>query len=1230
MNENYEYLNLLERINKKLDPRQNAVCCRTENTIVAAGAGSGKTQVLATRFAWLVMSMGIPASKILTLTFTKKATGEMYERIYKTLSFFAAQPETPEKEKKLAIKAIEDFSNVHIQTLDSYCKGIVKQAATSYGIRPDFSVGSADSETDIKTQALPFVFENSSSPAVKAFANAGSYQSFANEIIAKTIINYTSIITPPDYFTGKLELQREQVIKAWNFLLMGCSNDKNRECPKSLKDAYDEYLSNDVNQTHKAAPNLNTGITSFKSLFSDCEGNGNIYDAAKKANEAFSQINIADYLLTPDFDIENPSEEVLSKIDFLISSLELFKISLQGRISEALKPLAEAIKPLRPDEFLQTLLGSLAAYIKNYAEIKSLNELLDRFTAKINRQKRLTGNLTFKDVTELSLEILLNHKDIRQHEKNAYDKIMIDEFQDNNKKNRDLLFLISEKDFTEQGEEHGCKTGIPEVCDIRPDKLFFVGDEKQSIYKFRGADVSVFNQLKQDLGEKNFLIMEYNYRSENALITGFNRIFGAQSKIFDSTTNKNYEAKYEIPAKKYEPGSKIELPPESLTLSNTKIHLAAFNTELTKDDTDELYLDKKNQQAYYIATKIKTMIRDLKEKKIDVCYSDFAILEKSRHRKELLIWLNYFGIPYKLDQNTDIFTDGPVNDIYNFLRLCVYPADKNAFAVFLASPFCNLDQKSIESVLLATSAGELPVSEKELKEAAENLLYESSQIQKARFVKGIFYLKQKTSQALSQKLSKTICDLWQESGYQYITMQNTKTDLYAELFDFLFELACQCDDENKKLSWFVDQLAIVRDKEKNIQDDEEIDIAEVSYPVETQDAVQIMTIHKSKGLQFKYVFITGCIDARKWTDKARIFFDEQYGASLKAEEGTANYFAHTQKIISAKKELAEFRRLIYVAITRAISEVYIVGSWNPNSSTLLKDDSLSNRLIEKTAIAYYGDELSDINFATCEAHLANDKEVPFTYEGIKAFTKEEAYNSEEQMSGTSSIRIFESLPSDTEEVPYPAPASNRKTPSSLESQKADEKQTFKSEENKEDETNDAKYDSPSDLLDAASFTAADFGILVHDYLRAQAEGIAPETYQPPVKLFKQLSEKEISAKKTECIKMCKDFAEGDFGKAAYNGDESARKKGRLIKAEWAFRMFHEGSIWTGSIDLIYQNDDDTYTIVDYKSDEDITPEKYIGQQSCYRTAASKLLKIPEEKITCVLWYLRHNKEMYIQ
>ena len=610
-------------------------------------------------------------------------------------------------------------------------------------------------------------------------------------------------------------------------------------------------------------------------------------------------------------------------------------------------------------------------------------------------------------------------------------------------------------------------------------------------------------------------------------------------------------------------------------------------------------------------------------------YQDFAILEKGRHRRQLLIWLNYFGVPYQLDQNTDIFTDGPVNDVYNFLRLCVYPSDNNALASYLSSPFCNLSQKALQTVLVGNTLSTLPETEDELKQAAKAILSESDDEQKKRFVKGILYIKQKTHQVLSQKLSKTITDLWHETGYLYSTMENQKTELYAELFDFLFELARQCDDSQKNISWFVDQLAIVKSKEKFSQDDEEIDVGDITYPLEVNDAVQIMTIHKSKGLQFKYVFITGCINTGSKNDKARVFFDDEYGASIKPETGTANYFAIVQRALSNKKDLAEFRRLVYVAITRAISQVYIVGAWNPNADALRKayDDGTENfRLIEKTALIFYGDELKNADYSLGFESFSNLAETPFSYEGINPVTKKEANTTEKPsaqaepgQTGAQKTRIFDALPCDTEEVPYEEPASNRKTPSGLE------------EEVRLQNTDGAGADigTGSATEQKQDFSAADFGTLVHDYLRAQAEGIEPDAYQPPIKLFKQLSEAQIAENKVICAKMCRDFAASPLGKAAYSAPESARAQNRFIKAEWAFRMFYQEAIWTGSIDLLFENADGTYTIVDYKSDEQIRPELYAGQQNCYRTAASKLLRVPEDKITCKLWYLKHNKDVEI-
>ena len=113
----FSYLNVLS---KPLDDHQEKVCFSNRNTVVAAGAGSGKTEVLAKRFAWLIISCGIKVQEILTLTFTNKAAAEMYQRIHRTLRTLADSPDVSEEVKQKAKQALMDFSLAHIQTLDSY------------------------------------------------------------------------------------------------------------------------------------------------------------------------------------------------------------------------------------------------------------------------------------------------------------------------------------------------------------------------------------------------------------------------------------------------------------------------------------------------------------------------------------------------------------------------------------------------------------------------------------------------------------------------------------------------------------------------------------------------------------------------------------------------------------------------------------------------------------------------------------------------------------------------------------------------------------------------------------------------------------------------------------------------------------------------------------------------------------------------------------------------------
>ena len=1130
----YAYLDLLER---KLDSKQKAVCCRTDNTIVAAGAGSGKTQVLATRFAWLVMSKGIRAPQILTLTFTKKAAGEMYERIYKILLFFAQNPQTPPLEKKRAQTALDEFSDTHIQTLDSYCNSVVKQAANRYGIRPDFTAGSSDSFEDIKKLALPFVLSKRQRLCVQQFAKAGKLEDFAYNILAAAVSEYTTLADPADYFSSKLEEQKKVLISNWNGLICASPEGELPEAATPLKSIISKIVPAYA-EAQQASPGT-LFILNTRELIE--------YLASMHLKEVQNILEIAGQTAS------------LKKAEDLLNKIRL----PGGKSKPEVAAFKEYIKLLR-QEF--EIINSLCTYVLQLYETADLYSMFDEFTEQVNESKRTTGNLTFADISELALKILNEQEDIRLAEQAAYEKIMIDEFQDNNSKNRDLLMLLAD------GKQ----------------KLFFVGDEKQSIYKFRGADVSVFNNLKYELGQEAFLQMNYNYRSANELLTIFNHIFGDNNIIFDNTTDRNFEAKYTVPAIQYDPVRQMEVPQVKLD-DKTRKHLSVSLFDATDLDKD-VYFNTKDQLAIYIAKEISRIRKESEKLQVPVPYSSFAVLDRGRtDRRYLIKWFNAFNIPYTLDMNTSIFSDGPINDIYNFIQLCVYPDDKISKAGYLASPFANLSEQSVEAIL----AGEDPEQWQN-----EN---EKNKYRRARD----FYESQRLL-TLSRPLTKTLELLWNDCGYRYETMLSYRKSLYAEQFDMLFELARQTDQNDKGIAWFADQLSQIKDKEISTFGDEvEINVDELTYPIEKGDAVNIMTIHKSKGLQFEFVFVYGCTGVTKRTKDSQFYFDKENGLTIKPVDGSKNFFYLRQEQRAMQEELAEFRRLIYVAITRAELEVKIVGNWKEALTDAdIKDDSF--HLIENLVRHY------------CSQSYSGER--PFSFYKIEAVAREEmkelllATNDLEREKA--SLDLARKMYQETQPaIKYEWPQSNRKTPSSLEKDYLAAKA--------QDSDSGKSFDSPEDSLQTGIFTAADFGTLVHSFLEAQANGTPCDKYKPDAKLLKNLPDNQniLDQMLDSCRTLCEWFTQSDLGKAL----EQCKAAGRFYRAEWAFRMYLDGSIFTGSIDLIFQNPDGTYTIVDYKSDQQIDAEKYRAQQECYRKAASRMLKVEEEKIECWLYFLKHKQ-----
>ncbi len=1175
MSERYAYLSLLERA---LDAVQKEVCCRTENTVVAAGAGSGKTQTLATRFAWLVMSNGIRAEEILTLTFTNKAASEMYSRIYETLKYFAAHPAVPPKEKENAARAAASFAGAHIQTLDSYCASLVRKAAVRYGIRPDFSAGSSDTSRSIKDAAFSFILQYRNDPAVQFFAEAGKLQDFAENHFAKIIEECSSLADDAGVFAGFLPVQKKIIREAWN----------------------------------AGTAELHSLISDLYACLEEGRANGSdpYFDALSALLAAMPEtfrIVEADAIESDQRIAQGASE--LSRWAEQVSALK------SGRRSQAalLKEVAAAHKAL--NTFIEAELQPLSAFIGGYAYTKRFFELLDEFKTEIDAKKRRTGKLTFRDVSEMALKILSEQKDIRAEEKQAYSKIMIDEFQDNNAKNRDLLFLLSERSDVLTDIPPHSPDSIRQALkeNLVGDKLFFVGDEKQSIYKFRGADVSVFNELTDDLHVPP-LKMVYNYRSSPALLSSFNLLFGGfgadgsgqKPAVFDAAPEERFEAAYPLSSCAKKPVAKTgaAVSPAVLNADSVPVHVCLVNEnaltaekKLIASDHVE-YLDSDDQQAYFIAEKIQSLYGGLPEDKKS--YASFAILDFRRtHRAKLTGWLGRFGIPYTVDVQKGVFSEAIVNDFYAFIRLCVYPSDTTAFAAVLRAPFTGM---SVNGTLatLALFENALPFADEQT-EAVQDAL-EADDFEKYAAAKAYYAEKRRT--VLSQPLTRTVEEMWYDTGYRYETMVDPAVDLLGEQFDLLFELSRQCDADGKSPAWFVDQLAALRKQEKSsFADSADISAGDIEYPVERGDAVQLMTIHKSKGLQFAYVFIVGCFKKpRAFGMQEIFFFDEATGVSLKPRNGVKDYFFLRQKERADKKSAAEWKRILYVAVTRAEQSVFIIGGAKKHT------DSAQYSPLESVTDFYYPNVLAS---ADATPRTLFESGAPFDLTFVPLQEKRVLYTAHRARTAqkifhtpTEKERAYEAadtvtcVPSDLRRI----------TPSSLESLPLSSAAPM-------------PYAKAESDASASGLSGADFGTLVHDCLYKWAGGSKIESYEPPAALLKGVAKKEGSAYTAECIRLCTVFAESETGREFMQ----AKQAGRFYRAEWGFKNARGGKIIVGSMDLIFENADRTYTIVDYKTDSAFEPERYYAQQACYKRAAAALLHVPADRIKSVLSFLRHEK-----
>ncbi|MDR2618622.1 MAG: UvrD-helicase domain-containing protein [Treponema sp.] len=1146
-----------------LDEDQVRAVTAQTNTAVTAGAGSGKTLVLSSRYAWLIMEKGLKTEEILSLTFTNKAANEMYSRIYGML--------LEHRENEKVKKALENFHKANISTLDSFCSSVARIAAGRYGISPDFSIDQDGVRELALNEALPFALEHRSSPALRTLMAENKIRDVAEGLFAELALTRSSVSRPLP-FGEYLARQFDYIFSRWDLTLKLVQ--KNMEAIIREMDAINKSASQTAARFREILKKPVPQTPDMKKL----PALMGVFNPSGSSEEENSEA-------------EKIKQETREYFGFLYNLKSVRTIASNSRELAGIKEYHDALKGSYDE------LESIAAYLLQADITAGVFSLLEKFNEAFRRKKREAGALSFNDVSRLAADALREHEDLRRMYEESLKAVMIDEFQDNNSLQRDLIFLIAKKGDAK-------KSASLETGDLHPGRLFFVGDEKQSIYRFRGADVSVFTSLARELAEAGpggSLNLAHNYRSCPMLVAAYNWFFGGllpeqdlegdpEAAVFQP---KNPETPYEASYTRLL--AREELSP----LHKAAVHFCLLDPdEMPKDDPYRL--SSADLEAVFIARKILEMVKGKVKIKTrqgeTVCeFRHFAVLQRTASSQGALEkQFRNSGIPYSADDPAGLFSDAPINDLYSFLRLMVYPEDRGAYAAVLRSPLTGLSDSGLAACLLS---GTRPFAE-----LPGNCLSpeDAEQYQRA----GDLY-RSMISDSRVLPVTGLLTKLWYHWGYRCETVWSAQAQVYEELFDFFFELARKSGEQGKTLADFLDVFDDV------IQNDEKI--KDLNIPAEGKTGVRIMTIHKSKGLEFPVVFLWRAGNYRTANSGKKLMYsNETWGFAVNlpsAEElpggGRGNYFYDTGQKEEQDREKAELRRLLYVAMTRAESELYISAALRKRTKEEPQTETLQDRL-EQLRERAPGQSQGFLDLLLPALTSPVGPSYLYTLEAIPVLSRSEVFRTGSQKASMAEAAAkAEEFYERAGSIESGAPLTPSLAASRIVYRPRNEAAAPR-------EPGSERFDKLDSLLLKAKLEAADFGTLVHAVLEGRLSG------QPPVIpqhiLFRLETGKGFDLIRQEAETMAENFLGSDLGRRCAAAPRREAEFPVITAASAGGRVIPV----TGQIDLLFEEEDAVW-IVDFKTDRIAVPEDHYGQLGAYKRAVSDIFKKP---VRAWLYYLR--------
>ena len=864
-------------------PEQIEAIYRTgTNILVSASAGSGKTFVMTERIINLILN-GVSLKNLFISTFTNKAAAELKLRLDKKIRETRAHERSFE-EIHLLTTALQDLSTADIGTMDSFTLKFLKENFYLKNLDPTFRLLVDSTEQEVIKRDIfdQLVEEHLADQGI--ISQERFIQVMNNFSSDRKIDAFYSVLNKINTFADSLE---NPIDWLENDFLNGFSTYQSFT---DLPDTFTNGLQESLQEIYRALlENLSSGVitgpakinnteeflANFEYLY-DCLGQKQF----QKFAEFYRQMK---FQFVPNANNKDNRDEVL----------EAQKLSLKTLITTNKARLDQFIEAIKHQDIIEKYHQPASALTHD------LQVIALAFYQRYHDYKLKNACLEYADVTHLTIEILQENEVLRKVYQTQYFEVMVDEYQDTNHLQEAMLRLLS------NGKNS-----------------FMVGDVKQSIYGFRLADPSLFmskyEAYQQPDADGKLIRLKENFRS-------YPEVINFTNQIFEHLMDKKI-------------GEMVYGPEEKLVVGNPKLA-----QETSPDLTAELliYKDEKSvssetddavstDELVVTAQAIRQLLSKGTQPK------DIVILVRSKtNNAEIERVLQSFDIPVVLDEGKMNYLQAmEVLVMLDVLRAIDNPLFDVSFVALLKSPLFDFSENDLAIISLQAS-NDVNFYDKYQKARCQNGLkadlIDTTLSVKLQHFENTF---SKWCQLAHQEsLHSLIWEIYRDTHYyDYVGGMKNGQLRQANLAALADRAATYESSGYKGLFQFIKMIDNFMDS-KN-------DLAAVNIALPS-DAVRVMTIHKSKGLEFPYVFILNV--NKKFNTKdlsSDLILSRKNGAGIsfladfKKEIDTEFPYAMVkmttlpQMANALEKEyqaLAEEMRMLYVAFTRAVKKIYMVG-----------------------------------------------------------------------------------------------------------------------------------------------------------------------------------------------------------------------------------------------------------------------------------------------------------------